>query len=142
MSGIFDGLDISISGMRAERRRMDVIATNIANAQTIGPDGPYTRKTVVFQEVLGSLSEDGRAEGDGGVRMGRILEDRKSEHPKVFMPGHPNADGEGFVRLPNVDVMFELVDMAIARRSYQANLQAFRTYRSMVQDAVRNMSTR
>ncbi len=140
--GIFDGLDVAVSGMRAERRRMDVIATNIANAQTIGPDGPYNRRTVVFEEVLGG--ERGAAGGPdgGGVRVGKVIEDTKSEHPKVFMPGHPNADAEGFVRLPNVNVMFELVDLAIARRSYIANLEVFRSFRSMIQETIRNMGAR
>ncbi|HHI79571.1 MAG TPA: flagellar basal body rod protein FlgC [Planctomycetes bacterium] len=134
--GIFGGFDISISGMSAERTRMDIIASNIANANTIGPDGPYQRKQVTFREIL-----DGEGV-EGGVAVQSVAPDLKSEHPRVRIPGHPYADSEGFVRLPNVNIMFEMVDLASARRSFISNLQAFRAYRSMAKQAVSNMSSR
>lgn len=142
-SKLFSGIETPISGMIAERRRMEVIATNIANANTIGADGqPYQRRSVVFEEILdGKISANGVDQG-GGVRTPGVYTDTVSEHPRVYDPGHPAADGEGFVRMPNVNIMFEMVDMMIAKRAYGANIAAFRNYRSMLKEAIQQIGAR
>ena len=134
LSRVFDGLRASTSALAAERVRMEVIAANIANANTVGENGPYVRRSVVFEEIL-----DGRG---GAVRASKVYEDKKSEHPRVYDPGHPYADADGFVRRPNVNIMFELVDLMAARRTYAANVAAFQAYRQMLRTAVSTLGVR
>jgi flagellar basal-body rod protein FlgC len=147
--GLFSGIETPISGMRAERRRMQVISTNIANANTIDENGnPYQRKSVIFEEVLsgrlnGEAGPDGMlGEASGGVRADKIVTDTTSEHPRIYDPSHPSAGEDGFVRMPNVNVMFEMVDLMVARRAYGANIAAFRNYRAMVKEAIQNIGAR
>ena len=137
MDGIFSGFAAPLAGMAAERQRMQVIATNIANAGTISKDGPYVRRSVVFEEVLGTA-----VQGLAGTATPRVYLDTHTEHPRVHSPGHPYADGEGFVRLPNVNIVFEQVDLLIARRAYAANLAAFQAYRSLLRDAMAQIGAR
>jgi flagellar basal-body rod protein FlgC len=123
---MFDALRISASGMSAERLRMDVIASNIANADTTqGPDGqPYQRKQVVlrasqsFDEVL------------DGVEVAAIADD-PSPPRRVYDPGHPEADAEGYVTLPNVSPITEMTDLIGASRSYEANVTAMNAAKQM-----------
>ncbi len=137
MDRLFAGFASSVAGMAAERKRMEVISANLANANTVGPNGPYVRKSVVFEEVLGKANSR-----FGGVQAVHVYDDTVSEHPRVLDPGHPYADKEGYVTRPNVQVMFEMVDLMMARRAYSANLAAFQSWRSMLRDAISSIGRR
>ncbi len=147
-SSVFSGIDLAVSGMMAERKRMQVISSNIANANTVGNDGqPYRRRSVEFREVLGgALDQEGEKGGipqpSGGVMVQDVITDTKTEHPTVYQPGHPAADKDGFVTLPNVNVMYEMVDLMIARRAYSSNIAAFKSYRSMLRQAIQQIGAR
>lgn len=132
IDGIFKGLAPSVSGLRAERTRMDVVASNIANANSIQADGtPYTRKMVLFQPAL-----EAALEGEApGVRVEQVVEDA-SPHPEVYKPGHPHADENGYVRLPNVNLATEMVDLSSSVRTYEANLAAVKAFRDIGQQAL------
>ena len=139
--GMFDSLSISASGLTAERLRMDVTAENLANAQTTrGADGgPYRRKSVVLQEAGGFGSALRGAMGGGGrwhenrvrgVEATAIVEDGAPPR-RVHDPGHPDADAQGYVSLPNVSPVTEMVELITASRAYEANVTAMQTAKSM-----------
>jgi flagellar basal-body rod protein FlgC len=130
--GLFGAGGISSSGMSAERLRMEVIANNIANAQTTrSPNGgPYRRQDVVFETVLGNHKQGGQ-----GVRAAEIIDD-PSELPKIFNPGHPDADADGFLTLPNVQIPVEMVNLMTATRAYEANLKAALAMKQMNEQAL------
>ena len=138
--GLFDGLEISATGLTAQRLRMDVTAENLANAQsTRGADGqPYRRKEVVLQEVsqggfgaqLASAMGPRAAAAPGGVRVGGIQEDA-TPGKLIHDPGHPDADAQGYVRMPNVDTVAEMVDLISASRAYEANITAMQASKQM-----------
>jgi len=132
MLDIFGTMNISASGMTAQRMRLDVIADNIANAETTRtPEGgPYRRKNVVFQEVLNkAMGVQGRLESNpsteelGGVHVQSIVEDQRP-FKMVFDPSHPDANEEGYVQMPNVNVLREMIDLINAQRSYEANVSS------------------
>jgi flagellar basal-body rod protein FlgC len=125
--GMFDSLRIAASGMTAERLRMDVIAENLANASTTrGPDGqPYRRKEVVLAEGSPSFDEVLR-----GVKVAGVVEDPRPLR-RVHDPGHPDADKDGFVTLPNVQPVTEMVDLITASRGYEADVQSMNTAKQM-----------
>ena len=127
---LFGGLSISGSGMTAERVRMDVIAENLANAEsTRGADGqPYRRKEVVLGAAGGHSFQDVL----DGVRVKAVVEDT-SPGKKVYDPGHPDADPQGFVTMPNVSTVTEMVDLITASRGYEANVQAMNAAKQMFQ---------
>lgn len=127
---LFAAGGISGSGMAAERLRMEVIANNVANANTTrsADGGPFRRQDVVFAEVLG-------AAGPAGVRAVDIVQD-PTPFNRVHMPGHPDADAEGFVNMPNVQLPVEMVNLITAARAYEANLKAFQTFRQMSEQAL------
>ena len=131
MSGLFGQLDISASGMAAERLRIQVTAENIANANsTKGADGqPYRRKSVTLQEAPSF------GEVLGGVEATGIVQD-PSPGRRVYDPGNPDADGQGYVTLPNVDSVTEMVDLISAQRGYDANVQALNAAKQMFQKAL------
>jgi flagellar basal-body rod protein FlgC len=133
---LFAANAISATGMSAERLRMEVIANNIANANSTrsANGGPFRRQDVVFAEVLGGIRPDGAPELRG-VQAVELVED-PSELPRVYMPGHPDADAEGFVQMPNVQLPIEMVNLLTAARSYEANLRAAQTFRTMNQQAL------
>jgi len=124
---MFESLDISASGMTAERLRMDVISANIANADsTSGPNGqPYRREEVVLQPA-GSFDSVLR-----GVQVAGIVQDQ-SPPRRVYDPGHPDADAQGYVSMPNVSPITEMVDLIGASRSYEANVTAMNATKQMV----------
>jgi len=136
---ILSATDISASGLAAERQRMEVVANNIANAYTTRTPGggPYRRQQVVFATALQSaLSGSASGAGSlGGVRVVGIQPDL-SEFHIVRNPGHPDADGDGNVTMPNVKLPNEMVDLMTASRAYEANLKALRTYRKMAEQAL------
>jgi flagellar basal-body rod protein FlgC len=140
--GMFDALDVSATGLTAERLRMDVTAENLANAQTTrGADGqPYRRKEVVLAEVqsggfgsqLAKAIGAGSASGSqpGGVEVAGITQDQ-TPGKLVYDPGHPDADAKGYVRMPNVDTVAEMVDLISASRAYEANVTAMNAAKQM-----------
>jgi len=136
----FTALHISTTGLSAYRTRMSIISTNIANVHTTRTPagGTYRRKLVVmealpiedFESILMSQSESLR-----GVRVGEIVED-KTPLRQVYSPGHPHADKAGYVSMPNVNIMTEMADMLIARRSYEANVTAIGATKAMALKAL------
>lgn len=131
-------LDISASGLTAERLRLDVIAGNIANANaTRTPEGgPYRRKVVVLEARQSNrFNNILHAYEPSGVRVARIAEDQ-SEFPVKYEPGHPDADASGYVRLSNVNIVNEMVDMITATRAYEANATALNAAKSMARKAL------
>jgi flagellar basal-body rod protein FlgC len=148
--GIFGMINTSASGLTAERLRMDVIADNIANVNTTETENgtPYRRKTVVFQErmttdfrvpmdiskELGKSSEEGFKTGNG-VRVKSIEEDQ-SPLKYIYDPGHPNANNEGYVAMPNVNIVLEMTDMITATRAYEANVTVINSAKGMATAAL------
>ncbi len=138
--GMFDALNVSATGLTAERLRMDVTAENLANAQTTrGADGqPYRRKEVVLQEqdgrtfgsVLTAAMARGRGDQPAGVKVAGIVED-STPLKTVYDPGHPDADAAGYVQMPNVEPVEEMVDLITASRAYEANVTAMQTAKLM-----------
>ena len=138
--------DISASGMSAQRIRMDIAAENIANIDATRTEGggAYVRKDVLFESYgAGSFREalrnaslgKGFAGRNAGVRVAGIVEDDR-EMKQVYNPGHPDADENGFVQLPNVDLLKETVDSMSATRSYEANVTALNAMKLMAQKAL------
>lgn len=131
--GTFSSFDISSSGIYAQRVRMDTIANNIANAETTrtAEGGPYKRQNVSFRAVYADAI--GNPAG-GGVKVDTVTatQDVKIVHD----PGHPDADSEGNVRMPNINVVEEMVDMISATRAYEANVTAMNARKSMMNDAI------
>jgi flagellar basal-body rod protein FlgC len=135
--GMFDALNVSATGLTAERLRMDVTAENLANAQTTrGADGgPYRRKEVVLQERAGSFGASLSAAMNngtqgGGVEVAGVVEDQ-TPLKRVYDPGHPDADADGYVSMPNVDTVTEMVDLIGAQRAYEANVTAMQAAKQM-----------
>ncbi len=144
----FKSLDISASGLSAQRLRMDLISQNIANADTTRTENgtPYRRKVAVFEKREGTnnfskyLTESSKSILGGnsnvnGVRVDRITEDA-TPFKKVYNPGHPDANEDGYVMMPNVDIMTEMVNMISATRSYEANVAAINSTKSMALKAL------
>lgn len=142
--GYFSSLDVGASALTAQRLRMDTISQNIANANTTRTEngGPYRRKTVLFEERTSSgsfsqyLSKSRRDETAGsGVRVTNIVED-KTPFKRMYDPGHPDADENGFVMMPNVDVITEMVNMISATRAYEANVTSINTSKGLAMKAL------
>jgi len=121
-------VDIAASGMRAQSLRLNLIAGNIANAQTTRTvtGQPYRRQDVVLQTTGDAL---------GGVTVLNIERD-SSAFRQVLMPGHPDADKDGFVQMPNVDLPIEMMNLTTASRAYQANVAVLSRYQDMVETTV------
>ena len=135
---LFNALNTAASGLSAERMRMDVTAENLANAQTTrGADGqPYRRKVVVLQEATATRfgrtldgAINGRG-GQGGVRVTQIAQDA-TPNRLVYDPGHPDADPRGYVSMPNVQPVTEMVDLITSSRAYEANVTVMQTAKQM-----------
>lgn len=131
----FDALRISASGLSAERLRMDTISSNMVNATTTrGANGqPYRRKIAVFEENLTKElnKQNGKYED---VPMGvKAVEIKEDESPlrRVYNPSHPDADQNGYVSMPNVNILNEMADMMVATRAYEANVSAINSEKSM-----------
>lgn len=147
---MFSALNISATGLTAQRLRMDVISNNIANAGTTrGPegDGPYRRQQVVLQPVnirtkwKSPVYPHGIRPGEGrGVRVVKVERDDGTPLRMVYDPGHPDAikigPKKGYVEFPNVSVVTEMVDMISASRAYEANVQVINGFKSMFQQAM------
>lgn len=145
--GMYAALGISATGLAAERLRMDVIANNLANADsTNGVGDAYRRKVVTMSNApggpqfalprpAGTESTAGAADLHG-VAVTGIVED-PAPLRRVYEPGHPEADADGYVTRPNVDAVTEMVDMVAATRAFQANVTAFEATKSMARDSLR-----
>lgn len=140
--GFLRSLDISSSALTAQSLRMDVVAENVANISTTrDADGEtYRRRFVIFQErerpVFSQALNDSIAGTIGdGVRVTEILED-PSEFKIEYNPTHPDADEYGYVRLPNVDLATEMVDMMESTRSYEANITVYNSTKTMAMNAL------
>lgn len=136
----FDTIRISASGLSAERLRMDTIASNIANVNTTrGENGqPYRRKIAVFQENLQTelnKSTGGMEDKLKGVKAVGIVDDQ-SPLRKVYDPSNPDADKDGYVSMPNVNILNEMADMITATRTYEANVNAIDSEKSMFMKAL------
>lgn len=137
---LFAAADISASGLAAERMRLEVVAHNIANAFSTrsANGGPYRRQDVVFSAVLnqrlGGKRRGGRSDPPGGVQVTGVVEDMSALH-RIHNPGHPDADKEGYVTMPNVDLPVEMVNMITASRAYEANLRAMQFFRQMTEQS-------
>jgi flagellar basal-body rod protein FlgC len=120
----FRSLDIAASGLTAHRQWMDLISGNIANAETTRtPEGgPFRRQLAIFMEI-----QD--AQGGHGVRVDRKIDD-DSELRRVYQPEHPDADSDGYVNYPNVNVVTEMVDLIAAQRAYEANATVIESAKS------------
>jgi flagellar basal-body rod protein FlgC len=137
---LFGGLEISASALTAQRLRMDVTAENLANAQTTkGADGkPYRRKEVVLQEIpqsgfgaqLTSAMGAGADKRPGGVEVAQIATDQ-TPGKLVYDPGNPDANAKGYVQMPNVDTVTEMVDLIDSSRGYEANVTAMQASKQM-----------
>ena len=133
---LFNSLRISASGLTAERLRLDVIADNLANVNTTrtAAGGPYRRKVAVLEERPNGFADllgiQNTSRMGGGVRVAAIAEDT-SPLPRVYNPGHPDADADGYVLMPNVNVVTEMVDMITATRAYEANVTAMNAAKQM-----------
>ncbi|WP_214691814.1 MULTISPECIES: flagellar basal body rod protein FlgC [unclassified Exiguobacterium] len=136
--GMFDSFHISATALTSQRLRMDTVSANIANAQTTrgklvdGEWQPYTRKMTVLQEApfrkqLNAVS--------GGVQVAQIIED-DAPYKLAYNPSHPDADERGYVQMPNVDLLKEMVDLMGATRSYEANIAAMNASKAMLVKAM------
>lgn len=121
----FSPIDIAISGMRAGRKRIEVIASNVANARSTnnGNGEPFRRLEAVFKT-------DGA--GLGGVILDEVVEDM-SDFQRLLKPGHPDADEQGYVTMPNVQLPTEMINLNAAARAYKANVAVLKRYQQMVE---------
>jgi len=128
VNNVFGPVDIAISGLRAQHKRMEVISSNVANARTTdaGKGEPYRRLEAIF-----------KADGDdiGGVSLDEIVKDMSDFH-RILDPGNPNADEQGYVLMPNVSLPVEMINLNIAMRAYQANAAILKRYQRMVETAL------
>lgn len=133
----FSALRVSASGLSTQRTRVNLATSNLANAEsTRGPDGqPYKRLDPILEALPFEASLDAESTGMGGVRVAEIVRD-EGPGRKVYSPGHPDADGDGFVTFPNVDPVHEVVNLMSAARSYEANATAVETLKTMAQRAI------
>lgn len=137
-----NGMNISASGMTAQRLRMDIISQNIANVSTTRDENgnPYRRKAVVFAEKdmtpFGEVLMKTAGNTGSGVKVTQIIEDSESELRKVYDPTHPDADADGYVTYPNVNIVQEMTDLIDATRSYEANVTAFNATKNMALKAL------
>lgn len=139
---IFNAMNNTASALTAQRLRMDVISSNMANVDTTrGPNGePYRRKMVVFEPAQGGFQSYlqkamATSNAGGGVKVSRIVEDQ-SPFKMMYQPDHPDADENGYVRMPNVDPLKEMVDLMSATRSYEANVTVFNATKGMMMKAL------
>lgn len=139
--GFFDGYNVATSGMSAQRTRINMVSSNIANAQTTHTTegGPYKKQNVVFEEVLLNATKNKNKENSSdnidllslrGVGVREII-DSKDKPILKYEPEHPDANNEGYVSYPNINPVIEMVDLIEAMRSYEANVSAFKTQKDM-----------
>jgi flagellar basal-body rod protein FlgC len=139
MLGVFSAMEVSASGLSAQRTRMNTIASNMANAQTTRTEagGPYKRVDPVFEAVrverVTALTAAEEAVRE--VRVANIVQDQRPG-TLVYQPGHPDANPEGYVEFPNVNVVEEMVNMITASRAYEAGVTSIEAVKGMAQSAL------
>ncbi|QCR31793.1 flagellar basal body rod protein FlgC [Lysinibacillus sp. SGAir0095] len=145
---IFTSMNTTASALTAQRLRMDVISSNIANVDTTrakqvnGEWEPYRRKSVTLTEDNGQFSSFlnqalGKKENSGnGVKVTKVSDDTQTPFKLVYNPTHPDANEDGYVEMPNVDLLTEMVDLVSATRSYEANVTVFNASKSMLTKAL------
>ena len=143
---LFGMLEVSGSALSAERWRAEVVAANMANAETTrtSEGGAYRRQMLVFRaepmpRFPVMLARLRKAAADGGVRVERVVADM-SPMPSRYEPGHPDADGQGYVSYPNVNPVMEMADLLSAVRAYQLNAAAVQAAKSMIQTSLQILS--
>ena len=127
VDNFFGPIDIAISGMKAQGKQMEVISSNVANARTsdAGKGEPYRRLEAAF-----------KSDGDiGGVEIDKILPDM-SDFLRVYDPGNPQADGDGYIAMPNINLPNEMINLNIATRVYQVNVAVLKRYQRMVENTL------
>ena len=133
--GIFTGMEVAASGLSAERTRMNAIASNLANARSTRTEagGPYKRIDPVFQATPLSGGP-----GAGAVTLVRVTQMAQDQRPAqlVYEPGHPDANGQGYVSYPNVNVVEEMVNMITASRAYEAGVTSIESIKGMARSAL------
>jgi len=141
MGGLFSAMDVSASAMTAHRKRLQLLVTNLANAQTTRTEegGPYRRKDVVlktksFEPFWKVLAEVGREELEG-VEIEQVITDSKPP-VMVYEPNHPDADASGFVAYPNVNPLEEMANFMASKRSYESNIRAFEAIKELVRKSL------
>ena len=145
-----NSINIIGSGLTAQQLRLDVVSENVTNSQTTrveNGEGAYRRKMVVFESVSGrdsfraalARASNGLISNTeqatpvaGGVRVAQIVEDEENPMKMVYDPSHPDADEDGYVELPNVDMVMEIADAMAASRAYASNVTAFNTLKSVI----------
>lgn len=139
---LFSSLSVSASGMSAERQRAEILVENIANSDTTrtAAGGPYRRKDVVFESqgvpaTFSSFMESGGSAGANGVGVSQVVEDT-SDPDRRYLPGHPDADKDGYVAFPKMNPAEDMVDLLGASRSYQANVSAISAVKDMIQRSI------
>ena len=140
---IFSTLNIGGTALTAERTRMEVISKNIANVNTTRTSSgkPYRRQMPLFKEIEGDSFESvlsnasGKHKSEGGVKVTGIENDR-SPFKSAYNPGHPDADKDGYVLMPNIDIVTEMVDMISASRAYEANMTTINSAKAMAMKAL------
>lgn len=140
----FGALDIGASALTAQRLRMDTISQNIANVNTTRTENgtPYRRRLVIFEEKKQGTSFSDYLTASSknlylgkGVKVSKVVED-SSPFKKVYDPGNPDADAEGYVEMPNVDIITEMVNMISATRAYEANVTSINSTKSLALKAL------
>jgi flagellar basal-body rod protein FlgC len=129
---MISGINVTASALTAEKARMDIVAQNIANAHTTHDvDGqPYQRKVVSFEACMQPGSDGGK-----GVRIAQVTND-STPGEMIYSPGHPDANKDGMVKMPNVNVATEMVDLMSSSRAYEANLAVVRNAKQMAMKAL------
>jgi len=128
---MMEAIDISTSGLVAQRIRMNTIAMNMANIDSFNPDGtPYQRRSVEFQAGSGARDRSGQ-----GVHVAAIRQE--AVYRKEYDPSHPYADADGYVSLPGIDYLTEMTNMMLASRAYEANVTAVELSKSMLNSSLR-----
>ena len=136
---LFHLLSVSASGLEAQRRRAEVLTENLANAETTrtSQGGPYRRKDVIFESAKAgqpfqSVFQSELGPGVEGVRVADVVEDQRDPE-KRYVPGHPDADAQGYVAFPRINPAEDMVDLMNTTRSYQANIAAMSAVKDMIQ---------
>ncbi|WP_179405432.1 flagellar basal body rod protein FlgC [Burkholderia guangdongensis] len=133
MPSLMNIFDVAGSALSAQSQRLNVTASNLANADSMtGPDGqPYKAKQVVFETDPQGGARTASGQGIGGVRVAKVIDD-PSPMKSTYDPSNPQADANGYVQMPNVDPVQEMVNMISASRSYQANVETLNTAKSLM----------
>ena len=137
--GVFSAMDVAASGLTAERGRMNIIASNLANAQTTkGPDAKNMARLQEFYRdtVVGKLKSELALKNVNEVRLSGVQADT-TPGQMVYDPGHPDANAEGYVQYPNVNVVTEMVNLMTASRAYEAGVSSIESLKSMARDAIK-----